>query len=474
MKTLTNSGDSLKSPPTDQMPSYKNLTIEDIQSINKRYNHLDRAIEMIPSWRGRHYTRRLIRDLNRKFSQIIIYSMVNLLPWRIRQKFFRPRPTPKERELEKFKYHNILITPSYPSLSGKYGGEFIHRRVINYQNSGLKIVVIKPSLHIKQTIVERLNGIDIISCQYSHLQKIINTLTPPHILIHFLNKQILQAIFPLIQKIPISIWIHGFEARHPKRLHFNFRKWELFKKSLLIKPQLKRMGNILKNPHIKKIFISNYLKKICEEDCATKATNYKIIPNYIDQSLFQFSQKRDESRKNIVLLRPFTAANYGGDIAIKAIKQISTKDWFHDLNINIYGFGYYFDDLTKTIESLPNVKVHKGYVKQEKIPDIYKEHGVALVPTRFDTQGVSMGEAMASGLIPISHNVAAIPEFLDESCGFLVEPEDHIGLAEAIEKIYYSPELFKEMSLKASERVIKQCGYKSTIAIEVDLIRSDS
>src|SRR5690606_14305978 len=39
--------------------------------------------------------------------------------------------------------------------------------------------------------------------------------------------------------------------------------------------------------------------------------------------------------------------------------------------------------------------------------------GVFLVPTRMDAQGVSMCEAMASGLLIVSSNNTAIPEFVD-------------------------------------------------------------
>jgi len=70
-----------------------------------------------------------------------------------------------------------------------------------------------------------------------------------------------------------------------------------------------------------------------------------------------------------------------------------------------------------------------------------------------DTQGVSRDEAMSSGLVPVTNRVAAIPEFVDENCGILAEPEDAEGLAEGILALYNDPVLFQKLSIAAAERV---------------------
>lgn len=87
-----------------------------------------------------------------------------------------------------------------------------------------------------------------------------------------------------------------------------------------------------------------------------------------------------------------------------------------------------------------------------------------------DTQGVSRDEAMSSGLVPITNAVAAIPEFVDVTCGFLAQPDDSVGLAEGISKLYKSPELFSVMSAAASERVGKKCSHTSTIELELNFL----
>ncbi len=49
-------------------------------------------------------------------------------------------------------------------------------------------------------------------------------------------------------------------------------------------------------------------------------------------------------------------------------------------------------------------------------------YGVFLSPTRMDAQGVMMCEVMASGLLTISSDNTAIPEFIvDEQNGILID-----------------------------------------------------
>lgn len=93
-----------------------------------------------------------------------------------------------------------------------------------------------------------------------------------------------------------------------------------------------------------------------------------------------------------------------------------------------------------------------------------------LVPSRMDTQGVSRGEAMASGLVPVTTDVAAIPEFVDENSGVVVPAEGPAALASALQKLADDPQLFQSLSSGASERVYLQFSLEATILSELDVI----
>jgi hypothetical protein len=46
---------------------------------------------------------------------------------------------------------------------------------------------------------------------------------------------------------------------------------------------------------------------------------------------------------------------------------------------------------------------------------------------------------MSSGLVPVTNAVAAIPEFVDETCGMLAMEDDSVNLAKGIEQLYMKP-----------------------------------
>jgi glycosyltransferase involved in cell wall biosynthesis len=87
-----------------------------------------------------------------------------------------------------------------------------------------------------------------------------------------------------------------------------------------------------------------------------------------------------------------------------------------------------------------------------------------------DAQGVSRDEAMASGLVPVTSGVTAVPEFVDQECGFLVPLDDAVGLAAAIETLYHDPARFERMSAAAAARVRKQSGPDLTAGRELELL----
>lgn len=129
-----------------------------------------------------------------------------------------------------------------------------------------------------------------------------------------------------------------------------------------------------------------------------------------------------------------------------------------------------WEETITPLKKYSNVTLLNKFLQHNEISQYHKQNGILLVPTRMDTQGVSRDEAMSSGLVPITTNVAAIPEFVDNNCGIVVAPENPLALADAIEFLYKKPEKFLNLSLNANQRVRKQCGFEKTIVKELRLI----
>lgn len=77
---------------------------------------------------------------------------------------------------------------------------------------------------------------------------------------------------------------------------------------------------------------------------------------------------------------------------------------------------------------------------------------------------------MASGLIPVTNGVTAIPEFVDEACGVLALADDAELMAQGIARIIETPSLFTKISKAARERVEKQTSLSTIIQQELTLV----
>lgn len=199
---------------------------------------------------------------------------------------------------------------------------------------------------------------------------------------------------------------------------------------------------------------------------------YSIIHNPIDTDLFEYKEKDVEQRLNIISIRPYASAVYANDLTARAIIELSKRNIFPYLHFSIYGDGPLFEETTKPLRDFPNVSISKGFLPRSKIAQLHKTHGILLIPTRMDSQGVSRDEAMSSGLVPITNRVAAVPEFADETCAYLVESENYVAMADAIEDLYNNPEKFLRMSRSAAMRVRRQTCKKIVIMKEIAVIHS--
>ena len=174
--------------------------------------------------------------------------------------------------------------------------------------------------------------------------------------------------------------------------------------------------------------------------------------------------------KKILSIRPYANANYGNDLSVKAIIELSDKPFFDELEFRLIGDGVLFDEIVKPIKKFKNVFIEKRFLSQDAIANLHKEYGIFLCPSRMDTQGVSRDEAMSSGLVPITNNIAAIPEFTDNNCAILASENNYLELAKGISMIYKNPKIFQKMSKEAANRVRKQSDYIYTIGKELELL----
>lgn len=366
----------------------------------------------------------------------------------------------------------LLITRGYPSNENLYNGGFIHTRVKSYISKGYNVnvfVLVDNKSECKKEIFDNISVTYGIS---EDLKKEIDLISPKILLIHFIDKRIIHVLDNY--NIPKIIWVHGAEAitwlRRLFNFKFTFKYMKHIRYNIIQRLQLKKIIDRNKNnKFLGFVFVSNWMKKIAEKDTHTKIDNYRIIPNSIDLNTFKYVTKEKEDRYRLLLIRPFTSKKYATDIAIKSIMEMSKKHFFNKLSITIFGDGPLFDKQVKPLLKFKNVYINKKFLTHSEIKTQHDNHGIFLCPTRQDAQGVSMCEAMSSGLVAIASNNTAIPEYLvDRETGYLTD--NYKGISNVVEHLLDNPNEFLDVSNKSSKSIFNLCNVDRTIQMELDYI----
>jgi colanic acid/amylovoran biosynthesis glycosyltransferase len=111
-----------------------------------------------------------------------------------------------------------------------------------------------------------------------------------------------------------------------------------------------------------------------------------------------------------------------------------------------------------------------GFLSQSELLKLYASSHLLLHPSETlpnqDQEGVpnSVLEAMATGLPVVATRHGGIPEAVEDGRnGFLVNEEDHVGLANALEQITRSPDLLRKMGLRARRTIVERFAQEAQI-----------
>lgn len=370
----------------------------------------------------------------------------------------------------------LVFCDNYPKPGRGYADAFVRTRLEAYKRElGADIQVVKLSKRGSGEPAYELNGIHVVSVGHSRLASTVRDFAPDVVLAHFIQAHLCDEL-PRLTRAPLIVWIHGEEALSWTNRLFYLKTLSLTQfLRYVVRNHIQRaaMRRLFRRANagdaIDFVFVSRWMREIAEVDVGERLQRALEIPNYINTEQFHFCEKSGEDRRRILLIRSFGSAKYANDLAIEAIHKLArTYPGFADLQFTVVGQGELWDELTQGL-SYPNVELLNQMLDHDGIKTMHDRHGVFLCPTRQDAQGVSMCEAMASGLVPITSDNTAIPEFVSDEEGYLTRGADEI--ATAIRTLDEQPSLFLEKSRKAGARSLAQTGWQATVAREIELIR---
>lgn len=370
----------------------------------------------------------------------------------------------------------IVVSDHYPSYDDLYRYMFVHKRNSMYKENGLLTDMICVNMWNENRYRE-FEGINVVDGGADKLSNILETGKIKTVCVHFLNQYLWNVLKNYLDEINLVIWSHGSDIQPWHRRIYNYKTQQEINEAKIASEKRENLWNEVfeysDRYNIHFVLVSEFFKKQIEEDYSVELGNKcSVIHNCIDTDMFSYVKKSPQQRFNIMTVKSFSTLTYANDITQKAILELSKEPEFSKMTFDIYGDGDRFDIDTEQIKKFSNVHLHRGFLTQREIAEKHKKHGIYIATTRMDTQGVSRDEAMSSGLVPVACNVAAIPEFVDDTCGIVVPAEDHVAVAQAILKLVRDKKLFSTLSENAANHVRNMSSKEFTIDNEILLIES--
>lgn len=372
----------------------------------------------------------------------------------------------------------LLICNHYPDAGARRhaGGEFVRTRARAYRAAGLRVTVVEVNRDNHRVTTTVVDDIVCLRLNRAGFERDGERLLAAcaDVAVHAPTPWLVDWLSRHCAGERLSCWFHGAEVRDYRRLAGNYTPVELQQaEARLERTRAERVRvarQLFTNPPNALVFVSDYLRTIAEIDSGQRCAHAEVIPNPIDCEFYAGPPKPASQRHRVLLIRSFATNNYGADIAIAAILDLLRSGRAPELFFTVRGFGRRFTELTAPLREFERVDIREGVLDRVQMRELYRTHGVMLAPSRHDTQGVTTCEAMAAGLVPVTHRVAAIPEFVRADCGELVWSPQPRDFAAGILRAVADGEQFSRRSLAARAAMQRQCGYAATVARELAVL----
>lgn len=171
---------------------------------------------------------------------------------------------------------------------------------------------------------------------------------------------------------------------------------------------------------------------------------------------------------------------YGIDILIQGFAEARTSLMRSDertaskLRLLIVGGGEDRDSLELLVDSLniSDITEFAGAVPYALVPDYLNRLDIYVAASRLESFGVAILEASACALPVIVTDVGGLPEVVDARVtGKIIERDDHIGLAKAIEELIIDKDLRKRMGQAGLQRVLDYYTWEDSVSIMEEVYR---
>ena len=227
----------------------------------------------------------------------------------------------------------------------------------------------------------------------------------------------------------------------------------------LIQRNLRYPDMVMSTSHVMKKEILKYVDR--EVEVTPFGVNMKLfIPKQV-KSIFNST--------DIVIgaIKPIEK-KYGTDVLIHALKKVTTANPDKSIKLLLVGSGTMKEEclnLAKELDLSDRV-IFAGKVPPEKVTDYHNMIDIYCNISILDSEsfGVSVVEAMACGKPVIVTNVGGLPEVVtNNETGLIIEKEDPIATAEAIQQLMDDKHLVDHLVKNAMQHVHEHYSWDNNI-----------
>lgn len=315
---------------------------------------------------------------------------------------------------------------------------------INHEKHDSKIRIISKVLYYLKAIFK--------------LKKLLRSCHFDVVNAHFATSYGLLASIVIPNKFILSVWGSDIFV-YPK---------QSFLLRTLIKYNLSKAKLVLSTSHIMKEECKKYTK-----------TEILVTPFGVDTQFFKpmKPEKVFFSEDTVVIGCVKRLEMVAGvDILIKAFHQLLLNEYKEKKCILlIVGMGSQYDHLKKLTQSLGiENNVHfTQYIKPENINNYHNTMDIEVYPSRHESFGVSILEAMACERPVIVSNVEGLPEIVEhEKTGYIVDKLEVNAFYYSMKKILSDSQKQKKLGIAARKHVLKNYELMHTLDRIISIYKS--
>jgi glycosyltransferase involved in cell wall biosynthesis len=141
----------------------------------------------------------------------------------------------------------------------------------------------------------------------------------------------------------------------------------------------------------------------------------------------------------------------GYDLLIPALASVADLPW----RLTIAGDCTREPETTKQlVRAIVEAGLHDkitilGAVPSEHVGQLYLASDLFVLPSRFESYGMALTEALAHGLPVVSTTAGAIPKTVPAGAGVLVQPDEVAPLAYALRRLLENPSERRQLAANA-------------------------